>query len=144
MTSFIFYITVLSFAVIVHVYIGYPLVLKLLSLITPKKVPLVDEDFLPEVSLLISCYNEADVVDEKIQNSLAIDYPKDKITIVIISDGSDDGTDEIAHSYSSQGVKLIRQEGRLGKTSAINLAMEQVTSDTVSYTHLTLPTIYSV
>jgi len=133
MTSFIFYITVLSFAVIVHVYIGYPLVLKLLSLITPKKVPLVDEDFLPEVSLLISCYNEADVVDEKIQNSLAIDYPKDKITIVIISDGSDDGTDEIAHSYSSQGVKLIRQEGRLGKTSAINLAMEQVTSDIVVF-----------
>ncbi|MBL4763661.1 MAG: glycosyltransferase family 2 protein [Colwellia sp.] len=133
MTSFIFYITLLSFAVIVYVYIGYPIVLKILTLITPKRVVLLDEHFIPEVSLLISCYNEVDVIEEKIQNSLAIDYPKDKITIIIISDGSDDGTDEVAKNYSSQGIKLIRQEGRLGKTSAINLAMEQVTSDIVVF-----------
>jgi cellulose synthase/poly-beta-1,6-N-acetylglucosamine synthase-like glycosyltransferase len=133
MTSLIFYITLLSFAVIVYVYIGYPVVLKLLSLITPKRATLLDEVFLPEVTLLISCYNEVDVVDEKIKNSLAIDYPQDKITIIIISDGSDDGTDEIAQGYSSLGVKLIRQEGRLGKTSAVNLAMEQVTSDIVVF-----------
>jgi len=133
MTSFIFYITLLSFAVIVYVYIGYPVVLKLLSLIPPKREILLDDNFLPEVSLLISCYNEVGVVDEKIQNSLAIDYPKDKITIIIISDGSDDGTDEVAQNYASQGVKVIRQEGRLGKTSAINLAMEQVTSDFVVF-----------
>tara|TARA_B100000809_G_scaffold239323_1_gene260784 strand:- start:605 stop:1789 length:1185 start_codon:yes stop_codon:yes gene_type:complete len=109
------------------------MVLKVLTLIIPKNKVLFDEDFLPEVSLLISCYNEVDVVDEKIQNSFDIDYPKDKITIIIISDGSDDGTDEIAKNYASQGVKLIRQEGRLGKTSAINLAMEQVTSDLVVF-----------
>jgi cellulose synthase/poly-beta-1,6-N-acetylglucosamine synthase-like glycosyltransferase len=133
MTSLIFCITLLSFAIIVYVYIGYPMVLKILTLITPKRKVLLDEDFLPEVSLLISCYNEVDVVDEKIQNSFEIDYPKDKITIIIISDGSDDGTDEIVKNYASQGVKLIRQEGRLGKTSAINLAMEQVTSDIVVF-----------
>jgi cellulose synthase/poly-beta-1,6-N-acetylglucosamine synthase-like glycosyltransferase len=133
MTSLIFCITLLSFIIIVYVYIGYPMVLKVLTLIIPKNKVLFDEDFLPEVSLLISCYNEVDVVDEKIQNSFDIDYPKDKITIIIISDGSDDGTDEIAKNYASQGVKLIRQEGRLGKTSAINLAMEQVTSDLVVF-----------
>ena len=133
MTSLIFCITLLSFTIIVYVYIGYPMVLKVLTLIIPKNKVLFDEDFLPEVSLLISCYNEVDVVDEKIQNSFDIDYPKDKITIIIISDGSDDGTDEIAKNYASQGVKLIRQEGRLGKTSAINLAMEQVTSDFVVF-----------
>jgi cellulose synthase/poly-beta-1,6-N-acetylglucosamine synthase-like glycosyltransferase len=109
------------------------MVLKVLTLIIPKNKVLFDKDFLPEVSLLISCYNEVDIVDEKIQNSFDIDYPKDKITIIIISDGSDDGTDEIAKNYASQGVKLIRQEGRLGKTSAINLAMEQVTSDLVVF-----------
>jgi cellulose synthase/poly-beta-1,6-N-acetylglucosamine synthase-like glycosyltransferase len=133
MTSFIFYITLLSFAVIVYVYIGYPMVLKILTLITPKRIALLDEDLIPEVSLLISCYNEVDVIEEKIQNSLAIDYPKDKITIIIISDGSDDGTDEVAKSHAAQGIKLIRQEGRLGKTSAINLAMEQVTSGIVVF-----------
>ena len=133
MTSLIFYITLFSFAIIVYVYIGYPIVLKILSVTTKKQELLFDDTYLPEVTLLISCYNEAEVVDEKIQNSLAIDYPNDKLTIIIISDGSDDGTDEIAKSYSSQNIKLIRQEGRLGKTSAINLAMKEVTSEIVVF-----------
>jgi cellulose synthase/poly-beta-1,6-N-acetylglucosamine synthase-like glycosyltransferase len=88
---------------------------------------------IPDVSLIISCYNEVDVVKEKIENSLAIDYPRDKLKIIIVSDGSDDGTDEIAQEYSTQGIVLIRQEGRLGKTSAINMAMEQVTSEVVVF-----------
>ncbi|TYK65757.1 glycosyltransferase family 2 protein [Colwellia echini] len=133
MTTFILITTLISLLLIVHVYIGYPVVLKILTLITPKRKVLIDEDFIPEVSLLISCYNEVDVLEEKIQNSLAIDYPKEKLTIIIISDGSDDGTDDIAKNHESDGIKLIRQEGRLGKTSAINLAMETVTSEIVVF-----------
>jgi len=112
---------------------GYPITLKILTLMTEKKEVSLDDNHTPTVSLLISCYNEAEVIDEKIQNSLSINYPKNKITIIIISDGSEDSTDDIAKSYESQGVKLIRQEGRLGKTSAINLAMEQVTSEIVVF-----------
>jgi cellulose synthase/poly-beta-1,6-N-acetylglucosamine synthase-like glycosyltransferase len=133
MTFFILVITLLSLCLILYVYFGYPLLLKLLSVLLKAKVTLQDEMLIPEVSLIISCYNEVDVVKEKIENSLAIDYPKNKLKIIIVSDGSDDWTDEIAKQYSTEGIVLIRQEGRLGKTSAINVAMEEVTSEVVVF-----------
>ena len=133
MTSFIFTITLLSFIIILYVYVGYPLMLKILNISLNVPPHQQDESLLPEVSLLISCYNEVDVITEKIENSLAIDYQKNKLKIIIISDGSDDGTDEIAKKYATLGITLIRQEGRLGKTSAINLAMEQVKSEIVVF-----------
>jgi cellulose synthase/poly-beta-1,6-N-acetylglucosamine synthase-like glycosyltransferase len=133
MTFFILAITLLSLCIILYVYFGYPLLLKLLSVLLKTKATRQDEMLIPEVSLIISCYNEVEVVKEKIENSLAIDYPKNKLKIIIVSDGSDDGTDEIAKQYSAEGIVLIRQEGRLGKTSAINLAMEEVTSEVVVF-----------
>lgn len=126
-------LTLLSFILILHVYIGYPIVLWLLSKVVKPKVVSKDESYFPEVTLMISCYNEVDVIEEKIQNSLALIYPKEQLNIMIISDGSDDGTDDVAKLHSGQGVKLIRQEGRLGKTSAINLAMQQTTADIVVF-----------
>jgi cellulose synthase/poly-beta-1,6-N-acetylglucosamine synthase-like glycosyltransferase len=133
MTFFILTITLLSIATILYVYVGYPIILQLLNILLKTKSARQDEMLIPEVSLIISCYNEIDVIKEKIENSLAIDYPKDKLSIIIVSDGSDDGTDEIAKQYSTEGIVLIRQEGRLGKTSAINLAMKQVTSEIVVF-----------
>ena len=133
MTSFILIITLLSLVTIFYVYVGYPIILQLLSILLNTKPARQDDMLIPDVSLIISCYNEVDVVKEKIENSLAIDYPRDKLKIIIVSDGSDDGTEEIAQEYSTQGIVLIRQEGRLGKTSAINMAMEQVTSEVVVF-----------
>jgi cellulose synthase/poly-beta-1,6-N-acetylglucosamine synthase-like glycosyltransferase len=133
MTTIILISTLLSLFIIVYVYAGYPLLLSFLNLTLKRKPKIQDDSYLPNVTLLISCYNEIDIVAEKIKNSLAIDYPQNKLEIIIISDGSDDGTDDVAKSFSSEGVKLIRQEGRLGKTSAINLAMESVTSDIVVF-----------
>ena len=133
MTTIILVSTLCSLATILYVYIGYPILLSILNVVINRKPIQQDENFLPKVTLLISCYNEIDVVKQKIENSLAIDYPQDKLEIIIISDGSDDGTDDIAKSFSDRGVKLIRQEGRLGKTSAINLAMEQVNSEIVVF-----------
>jgi len=133
MTSFILTITLLSLVIILYVYAGYPIILQLLSILLKTKSSRQDEMLVPDVALIISCYNEVDVVKEKIENSLAIDYPKDKLQIIIVSDGSDDGTDEIAQQYATQGIVLIRQEGRLGKTSAINMAMEKLTTDVVVF-----------
>jgi len=133
MTSFILTITLLSLVIILYVYAGYPIILQLLSILLKTKSARQDEMLVPDVALIISCYNEVDVVKEKIENSLAIDYPKDKLQIIIVSDGSDDGTDEIAQQYATQGIVLIRQEGRLGKTSAINMAMEKLTTDVVVF-----------
>ena len=81
------------------------------------------KDYEPNVTILIAAYNEADNIEATIKNKLALDYPKDKLEIIVISDGSTDGTDEIVKKYHLQGVKLLRQEPRAGKTSALNMAV---------------------
>ncbi|EMP55585.1 family 2 glycosyl transferase [Marinobacter santoriniensis NKSG1] len=91
------------------------------------------DDIQPGVTLIISCYNEAGVIRAKLDNALAMDYPADRLTILVVSDGSDDGTDDIVQGYQNKRITLIRQEGRLGKTMGLNLAMEQVKSDIVVF-----------
>jgi glycosyltransferase involved in cell wall biosynthesis len=68
------------------------------------------------VSLVISAFNEADVIREKIENALALNYPPHRREIVVISDASDDGTDEIVSGFADRGVRLARQPERRGKT----------------------------
>ena len=81
-----------------------------------------DETYQPTVSLIIAAYNEEGVIGEKIENSLKLDYPKDKLEIIVFSDASTDRTDEIVKSYANRGVKLLRIEGRKGKTYCQNEA----------------------
>jgi cellulose synthase/poly-beta-1,6-N-acetylglucosamine synthase-like glycosyltransferase len=99
--------------------------------IQPKPAPVnvgTEDGSIPTVTLVISCYNEAAVIEEKLNNALALDYTTDKLNIIVVSDGSDDGTDEKVKALGNPRIKLIRQEGRLGKTMGINLAMEQIRS----------------
>ena len=128
----ILFITVVCLLVPVYVYFGYPAILWLLTRkIQPKPTTVTyssEDSSLPTVTLVISCYNEAAVIEEKLNNALALDYPTDKLNIVVVSDGSDDGTDEKVKALGNPRIKLIRQEGRLGKTMGINLALEQIRS----------------
>ena len=71
---------------------------------------------LPDVTLLVAAYNERSVIAERIDNALALDYPRDKLEIVIASDGSDDGTNNIVDSYSDDGVLLMPFSPRRGKS----------------------------
>lgn len=109
---------------VVYVYAGYPLLLSLLARFFPLRNHYSDTD-LPRVSLLVSAFNEAQVIREKIENSLAQDYPRERLEIIFISDCSDDGTDNIVEEYFSMGVRLVRQSQRLGKTEGLNLAIPQ-------------------
>ena len=122
--------TIICFLVPVYVYIGYPILLGVLSSLKKLNVvePQADSE-LPSVTLIVSCFNEADVIEEKLNNALELDYPKDLLNVLVVSDGSTDGTDEIVKRFAGKAVSLIRQEGRLGKTMGLNLAMESVTSD---------------
>jgi len=104
-----------------YIYFGYPLLLYLLSLFRRSRVR-TDETYRPIVSLIIAAYNEEAVIGEKIENSLQLDYPKDKLEIIVFSDASTDRTDEIVKSYADQGVKLLRIEERKGKTYCQNEA----------------------
>jgi len=79
--------------------------------------------------MLISAYNERGVIEGKIQNTLALDYPPDLLTNLIVSDCSDDGTDEIVLRYASQGVQLVRLSERLGKSIGLNLGVQKAAGE---------------
>jgi len=118
-----------------YVYIGYPLLVYLVSIFIPK--PLVSGEIEPHVTVLITAYNEEAAIREKIANTLQIDYPADKLEILVASDGSTDGTDEIVKKMAGRGVKLFRQEGRVGKTETQNNAVEQATGEIILFSDAT-------
>jgi cellulose synthase/poly-beta-1,6-N-acetylglucosamine synthase-like glycosyltransferase len=116
---------------IAYVYVGYPLVLWVLAKIRRRDVKRADVT--PSVTLLISAYNEEEVVARKLENSLALDYPQDRLTILVISDASVDGTDRIVQSFASRGVTLLRMPERGGKTAGLNAAVQKAQSDIILF-----------
>ena len=120
-SEIVFWVAAVSLA---YIYAGYPLILGFLAAVTPRKQNAC-ESFEPAATLLISAYNESPVIEAKIQNSLALDYPKGLLHIIVISDCSDDGTDAIVERYSQFGVRLVRQVPRKGKSAGLNLAVPQ-------------------
>ena len=118
-----------------YVYIGYPLLVYLVSILMPK--PVIKGDREPTVTILITAYNEQSAIREKLANTLRIEYPKEKIEILVASDGSTDGTDDIVREFAGQGVKLLRVEGRVGKTAAQNAAVEQATGEIILFSDAT-------
>ena len=112
------------FGLLVYVYFGYPLLLTLLARFS-KKAPAAPDLPPPSVTLLISAFNESQVIATKLDNALGLDYPSDRLEVLVISDASDDGTDEIVQRYSHSGVRLIRQQPRMGKTAGLNLGVSQ-------------------
>lgn len=108
-----------SCAVIAFVYVGYPLVLVLMGLIYRRRVEKSDT-FQPFVSIVISAFNEQEHLAATIANKLALEYPSNRREILVASDGSTDGTDEIIQSFAGQAVRYLRQEPRQGKSAALN------------------------
>lgn len=124
------YLFWLSIIFIFYVYAGYPAVLLLLSKIIYKisKVNDINEN-LPFVSLIIAAHNEEIVIGNKLENCLALDYPHEKLEIIVVSDQSNDRTEEIVAGFASENIHLLKTERRLGKTGAQNLAVRQATGE---------------
>ena len=80
----------------------YPVFIALLARIRPRALTL-DESYLPRVALVIAAYNEHDVIAAKLENALALDYPRERLRIVVASDASSDGTDEIVRGFAERG-----------------------------------------
>jgi cellulose synthase/poly-beta-1,6-N-acetylglucosamine synthase-like glycosyltransferase len=99
----------------------YPLFVAALARIRPQRVR-TDESFRPRVALVIAAYNEDDVIAAKLENALALDYPRELLRIVVASDASSDRTDEIVRSFAERGVELVRAP-RGGKVNAQNHAV---------------------
>lgn len=121
---------------LLHTYFFYPVILLLLERARrwAESVgfdnPLPNESALPSVTLVVSAYNEAGCIEEKIRNSLSIDYPADKLQILIGSDGSTDGTDEVIRRFEGERVRLWRGE-RAGKASVLNACIPNASGEIV-------------
>ena len=86
---------------------------------------------LPQVSLVVAAWNEAEVIGQKVENSLALDYPEERFEVVIGSDGSDDGTDDIVAGFEDRRVRLSSARERAGKVSVLNRTVPSATGDIV-------------
>lgn len=124
-----------SAVALVYTYAGYPIFVYAVSLLFPKRVKRAD--FEPNLTVLITAYNEERDIRAKIKNTLELDYPKEKLEILIASDGSTDETDKIVEEFAAEDVRLFRQEGRVGKTVTQNNAVEQVTGEIILFSDAT-------
>lgn len=116
----------------IYVYFGYPLLLAVMAAFGNK--PVHEENArLPPVSLIISAFNEEDCIAEKLENTLSLDYPRELLEIIVVSDASDDATDDIVNGYADRGVRLLRMEDRGGKTLGLNAAVRDASGDVVVF-----------
>ncbi len=125
----------LSVAALGYTYAGYPCLIALVSSLRPRRVRRAK--YFPKVSLIITAYNEKKSLQNKLENPLALDYPRELFEILVASDCSSDRTDDIAREFASRGVLLHRQPERRGKTAAQNAAVEKVTGEIIVFSDAT-------
>lgn len=104
-------------AVTAYIYFGYPALIWIMARLRPR--PVARRDVTPAVTLIVPTYNEQDVIERKIRNALALDYPRDRLEVLVISDGCTDDTCAIARGFAREGVRLIELP-RGGKAAALN------------------------
>lgn len=118
-------------ASIVYVYVGYPFLLTLLAGLRPRRK--WEAAGTPRLTLLIAAHNEERVIERKLINSLDLDYPSDRLQIIVAADGSNDRTVDIARVFADRGVELSHVPERHGKMAAINRAMPLATGEIVVF-----------
>jgi cellulose synthase/poly-beta-1,6-N-acetylglucosamine synthase-like glycosyltransferase len=119
-----------SVGLLVYTHAGYPLVLLLLSRVR-RTWPVAREAIeLPRVSLVVAAYDEEDVIEEKVENALALDYPRERLELIVASDGSGDRTAELARSA---GADLVLDLPRMGKAQAQDAAVERASGEIVAF-----------
>jgi cellulose synthase/poly-beta-1,6-N-acetylglucosamine synthase-like glycosyltransferase len=120
--------------IIFYTYVGYGIVLYVMVKIKrlfSKKVNANNVKELPEVTLLIPAYNEKDYVFQKMGNSMNLNYPKDKLKIVWVTDGSNDGTNTLLENY--ENIQLFHKDKRKGKINAMNRVMPHIKTPIVIF-----------
>jgi cellulose synthase/poly-beta-1,6-N-acetylglucosamine synthase-like glycosyltransferase len=125
----------MSVAALLYTYAGYPILVAVVSALRPR--PIRRGSFEPTVSVIITAYNEELSLESKLENTLALAYPRELLEIIVASDCSSDQTDAIVRRFDAQGVKLHRQPTRLGKTAAQNAAVEIARGEIVIFSDAT-------
>lgn len=126
----------ISLFIAFYTFFGYGIVLyfliKVRRAVKGKRVIAEKGSYIPNVTMIIAAYNEADIMDEKIANTLALEYPADKFKIIIVSDGSNDATPDVVKKYPV--IYGMHVPERNGKIAAVHRAMKEVTSEIVVFT----------
>lgn len=123
-----------SFFIVFYTYFGYAIIVGILAKlkrISKVDVHNMDTHFQPNVALVIPCYNEKYLLQDKVKNCLALNYPKNKLEIIFITDGSDDGSEVLLQQI--KGITVFHQPERKGKAAAENRAMQLVNSPIVVF-----------
>lgn len=124
--------------IIFYTYLGYGILLYLIVRLKrfftgmPRKTVMPDDNHLPTITLMICAYNEEEVVTEKMANTLAIDYPRDKFCIMWVTDGSNDNTNELLKAYPE--VDIVYSPERRGKTAALKHGLKKIKTRYVAFT----------
>jgi biofilm PGA synthesis N-glycosyltransferase PgaC len=130
MAELIFWTTL---AALLYAYLGYHVVLWAWGLVRSRPVRKTN-DSLPRVSIVIAAHNEASRLSRRVDNCLSLDYPSDRLEVVVVSDGSTDGTDTILARYESPNLRWTTSRRRLGKAAALNAGVSMATGDIVLFT----------
>jgi biofilm PGA synthesis N-glycosyltransferase PgaC len=125
----------LGAAFVVYVYAGYPVLLWLLARRRRdgSRRPQADPAALPTISVVIAAHDEEAVIAEKLENTLALDYPAERRQIVVASEGSRDATFEIVERFAARGVEQSFRPERRGKVAAINDAVSRARGEIVVF-----------
>ena len=135
MAEWIFYLSLLFIS---YTYVGYPLVLYIISLFIKREVD--RGNIFPEVSIIIPVHNEGNLIEEKINNCLGFNYPKEKLKIIVASDGSTDKTEEIVRGFESKQIEFLSFPFRGGKVAAQNYAVQFCDSEIIIFTDVAILT----
>ena len=126
----------ISLSMIIYAYFGYPLVLFIIGKFrvdnTREDAP--QREFTPTVSLLMPAYNEERTIEAKIRNTFTLEYPRENLQVIVVSDGSTDATNSIVRKYLDEGVTFIAMESRRGKAQALNAGLSVATGSIVVFT----------
>jgi cellulose synthase/poly-beta-1,6-N-acetylglucosamine synthase-like glycosyltransferase len=126
----LFWIAVIG---ILYTYVGYGLIMAALA--RRRARPVRAGDITPSVTVLVAAYNEEDCIAAKIENTLALDYPTDRLELLVVTDGSTDRTGEIVQRYARQyaNVRLLHEPERRGKVGALRRAFPLTTGEVVVF-----------
>jgi hypothetical protein len=120
----------LALLLALYTYAGYPLLLWMMGVWRRRVAPAEPAEW-PRISITVPAFNEEAEIGATLESLLALDYPADRRQIVVVSDASTDGTDDVVRSFAERGVELLRMPERRGKTAAENTAASLLTGDIV-------------
>lgn len=128
--SFAFWICA---GLVIYAYAGYPLLIWALSRALGRRAepPSIDDEELPNVSLVLAAYNEEAVIEDRLRNALSMDYPAEKYEVIVGSDGSADRTADLVRQFTDRGVRLLDYVQNRGKASVLNETIAEVRGEII-------------